>query len=156
MGACWYWPTAAKTIGSSLVDRCHRRSRLAETTRVAAAASAPSTAPAAMAAVLLEPFGKDAGDLSAVAAVVVSTEIVCITVVALSVVMPEVMVSVIDVVVTDVVVVVVAETVFLPVVPVVAVVLVCVVEGGVGQSASNVGVTVLSSFGTNAGIKLQR
>lgn len=73
-------------------------------------------------------------------------------VVALFVVMLDVLVSVVvgvvvsdvvaeDVVVADIVVVsVVAESVF----PVVAVVLDCVVEGGVGQSANNVGVTVLS------------
>lgn len=74
-------------------------------------------------------------------------------VVALSVVMLDVLVSVVvgvvvsdvvaeDVVVADIVVVSVAESVF----PVVAVVLDCVVEGGVGQSANNVGVTVLSGI----------
>lgn len=90
-----------------------------------------------------------------------STLVVCITVVALSVVMLDVLVSVLFDVVSEVVAVVVAVArsvllLVLPVVVAVAVELCCVVDGGVGQSASKEGVTVLSSFGTNAGIRLQR
>lgn len=79
-----------------------------------------------------------------------STLVVCITDVALSVVVLDVLVSVLFDVVSEVVVVAVAKSVLLLVRPVVvvaaAVVLSCVVDGGVGQSASKEGVTVLSGI----------
>lgn len=85
-----------------------------------------------------------------------STVVVCITVVApLSVVMLDVLVSVGIGVVSDVVVtednvvagdVVVTDVVVAAVVVADVVVLSCVVEGGVGQSASKEGVTVLSGI----------